>query len=345
MTVRNATTLGGTASNVKVAKVAHGLMLMTWTPTPTPDEQAFEAIRAGADLCPPGVKMIINSGEFYSPDMGPASLELLGRFFDKYPEYADKFFLSVKGGNKDHSFESDASAENLLRSVTACNEALRHKKRIDLFECARVDPKRPIEETIKNLKALVEQGLFDYIGLSEASADTLRRAHAVHPITSIEIEVSPWSMEEETKKVIATAAELGVTVSAYAPLGRGFLTGKFKSPEDLPKDDMRRQYTRFNNAEYFAHNMKLVDKLNSIAEKKGVTTPQLSIAWVASLHPTLVIPVAGSSHAKRTAENTSAGDIELTEEEKKEIWDVINGHEVKGDRYFGTDPKTVLLWG
>ncbi|KAI0086338.1 aldo/keto reductase [Irpex rosettiformis] len=344
-TLKTFTTLGGTASNVKVARVAHGLMLMTWTPHPVPDEQCFEAIKAGIDLCPPGVKMMLNSGEFYAHDFGTANLEMLSRFFEKYPEYADRCFLSVKGGKVPGKFDFDASVEGIKRSVNTCNEALRHKKHIDLFELARVDTSRPIEEAIRNLKTIIDEGLFDHIGLSEVNADTLRRANAVYPITAVEIEVSPWSMEEETKKVLATATELGVTVAAYAPLGRGFLTGKFKSIDDIPKDDMRSHHTRFKDPEIFAYNLQLVDKLKAIAEKKDVTAAQLSIAWVAALHPTLVLPLAGSSHPKRTIENALAGDIELSEEEKKQVWDIIDTFGFKGDRYDGRPPEQLRLWG
>ncbi|KAI0818943.1 aldo/keto reductase [Irpex lacteus] len=295
--IKNITTLGGTASNVKVAKVAHGLMMMTWTPTPVPDEQCFEAIKAGVDLLPPGVKMMLNSGEFYAQDFGTANLELLSRFFEKYPEYADKTFLSVKGGLDMSSGHLDfnGSLEGLKRSLNKCNAALRSKKHIDLYELARVDNNRPIEEVIRNCKTLVDEGLFDHIGLSEVNAETLKRANAVHPITAVEIEVSPWSIEEETKKVLATAAELGVTVAAYSPLGRGFLTGQIKTLDDLPQGDMRSRFTRFNNPEVFAHNLKLVDNLKAVAEKKGVTPAQLTLAWVANLHPRLVVPIPGSS--------------------------------------------------
>jgi pyridoxine 4-dehydrogenase len=129
-------------------------------------------------------------------------LYLISRFFKKYPEYADRTFLSIKGGlgSEAHDFNPDSSLQNLRRSVTAINEALGGAKRLDLFESARVDPKTPIEETIKNLKLLLDEGLFDYIGLSECRAETLKRAHAVHPITAVEIEVSLFSYEEETKK-------------------------------------------------------------------------------------------------------------------------------------------------
>lgn len=184
---------------------------------------------------------MVRSGEFYAQDLGPANLELLARFFDKYPEYAERTFLSVKvrvalaalcangltvsmscraapGRVKWWSTPRASkstmitrldqssplpdlhSTQNLRRSVTAVNAALRGTKRLDLFEPARVDVSRPIEDITRDLQALVKEGLFDHIGMSECSAETLRRANAVYPITAVEIEVSPWSYEEETKK-------------------------------------------------------------------------------------------------------------------------------------------------
>ncbi|KZT11235.1 Aldo/keto reductase [Laetiporus sulphureus 93-53] len=186
--------LGGTASNVKVAKVAHGLMRMTWSGTGLlPDEQCFEAIKAGVDALPPDVKMFLNSGEFYGPGESTANLELVSRFFEKYPD-----------------------PEDLRRSVDNINAALRGKKRMDLFQCARVDKNVPIENTIKTLVGLIEEGKFDHISMSECSAQSLRWAHAVHPISVVEIEISPWSYEEETKKVIATTKQLGIAVAGYS---------------------------------------------------------------------------------------------------------------------------------
>jgi pyridoxine 4-dehydrogenase len=195
----------------------HGIIDVSWTDKPIPDEQAFESIKAGIDALPQGVKAFLNGGmhccrrspillmltrfcpgEFYGPDR--SNLTLISRFFKKYPEYADRAFLSIKGGLADGKLAPDASPENLRRSVTAINEALDGAKRLDLFECARVDPNVSIEETVKSLKALIDEGLFDYIGLSETAADTLRRANKVHPIAAVEIEVSLWSYEEETKK-------------------------------------------------------------------------------------------------------------------------------------------------
>jgi len=122
----------------------------------------------------------------------------------------------------------------LRRCVDAINQHLRGFKRLDLFECARVDPKVPIEDQITTLAGLIKEGKFDYIGLSEANAATLARANKIYPIAAIEIEISPWSYEEEAKKVIATAKDLGVVVVAYSPLGRGFLTGQIKSRATCP---------------------------------------------------------------------------------------------------------------
>ncbi|KZT71694.1 Aldo/keto reductase [Daedalea quercina L-15889] len=346
MTTRNTAKLGGTASSVTVAKVAHGLMMMTLRAAgPVPDDQCFEAIKAGIDALPPGTKMLLNSGEFYANDFGTGNLELLARFFEKYPGYADKTFLSVKGGGKGIGKGlrgPDASPDNLRRSVDNINTALRGTKKLDLFECARVDPNVSVEDSIKTLVGLIKEGKFDHIGMSECSAASLRRGNSVHPIAAVEIEVSPWSYEEETKKVIATAQELGIAVVAYSPLGRGFLTGSIKSVDDLPENDIRRRLTRFGE-EYIKHNLTLVEALKAVAAKKGCTPGQLSIAWVGSLGPN-VIPLPGSSKKERTLENLAGGDVELTEADLAEINSIIAKHEVKGDRYFG-NPETAHLWG
>ncbi|KAG0705892.1 NADP-dependent oxidoreductase domain-containing protein [Suillus ampliporus] len=334
------TSLGGTASNITVGKVAHGLMMMTWTPEPVPDEQCFEAIKAGVDALPPGAKMFINGGEFYGQNFSTTNLEMIARFFEKYPDYADKTFLSVKGGVKPGPVPGpDGSPANLRRSVELINEKLRGTKRLDLFESARVDPKVSLEESIRALVELKKEGKLDHIGMSECSADSLRRGNAVHPIAAVEIEVSPWAYEEEAKKVIATAEELGVAVIAYSPLGRGFLTGQIKRLEDIPEGDIRRTLPRFQE-DNFKSNFAIVDALTAIAKRKNVTSAQLSIAWVASLGKH-VIPLPGSSHAKRTLENSAGGDVELSAEDLAEINSVINTAEIKGNRY----GHQAFLWG
>ncbi|KAG6333125.1 hypothetical protein ID866_5965 [Astraeus odoratus] len=332
--------LGGTASDVVVGKVAHGLMLMTWKEVPVPDEQCFEAIKAGIDALPPGVKMFLNGGEFYGHNLSTTNLELIARFFEKYPEYADRAFLSIKGGLERGGLQPDGSPANLRKSVETINEKLRGKKRLDLFQSARIDPNVPIEESIAALAELKKEGKLDHIGMSECSAASLRRGNAVHPISIVEIEISPWSYEEETKKVIATAKELGIAVAGYSPLGRGFLTGQIKRPEDIPAGDFRRNLPRFQE-DAMRHNFAIVDALSELAKKKNVSPAQLSIAWVGALGPH-VIPLPGSSHAKRTLENCGGGNIELTAEEIEEINKVVESVGVAGGRY-GAAAKD--LWG
>lgn len=336
--------LGGTASGITVNKVALGLMLLTWTPTPVPDEQAFEAIKAAIDHVPKDRKLLINSGEFYGgPKHYTANLELLSRFFAKYPELADRTFLSVKGGTSATEIHIvDSSPANLRRSVDAVLKALDGKKRLDMFECSRVDPKIPVETIMESLKALQAEGKFDHIGISEVSAETLKKANAVVGIAAVEIEVSPWSYEEETRKVIATAADLKIPVIAYAPLGRGFLTGQL-TKESLPEGDMRRMFARFQD-EAMAANQKIVDALGAIAQKKGISNAELSIAFVSNLGAH-VIPLPGSSKAHRVKQNLDAGNINLTEEDMKAIKDVLASVEVSGGRYFGKSKEQELLWG
>lgn len=323
---------------VKVLKVGHGLMLMTWKAIPVPDDQAFAAIKAGLDLVSPGEKVLLNSGEFYGFNPKTANLELLGRFFAKYPEYADRAFLSVKGGANLDTMTSDSSPENLRRSVENIIAALGGHKKLDLFECARVDPRVPIEDTITTLAGFIKEGLFTHIGLSEVSAATLRRAAKVHPIAAAEIEVSPWTYEEETRKVIAAAKELDVSVVAYSPMGSGFLTGAV-TLKHLDTLDIRNHLPRFQDDAYET-NKKFVDALSAISSRIGITNAKLCIAWVGSLGAH-VIPLPGSSAVSRTLENFSAADVKLSEEDLEEVEQAIRAHAIQGFRY----PPGVPVWG
>ncbi|EPT06153.1 hypothetical protein FOMPIDRAFT_83774 [Fomitopsis schrenkii] len=343
ITLKNTAKLGGTASHITVGKVAHGLMTMTMTASiQHPDEELFEAIKAGVDALPPGAKMVLNSAQFYGPPTDrTANLAMLSRFYEANPSYADKTILMVKGAVNIDTRKADNSMEYLRASVDACNAALRGTKKIDVFQSARVDFNRPIEEAIQNMVVLKEEGKFDHIGLSETKAETLRRAHAVHPISIVEIEVSIWSHEEKTKHVIETARELGVAIAGYSPLGHGVLTGQFNSLDDIPADDFRRHLSRFNK--YFDHNLANADAIRAFAEKKGITPAQLAIAWVAHLGPH-VLPLPGSSSKKRTLENLAGGDVTLTEEDLNEITKIMNKYPVEGHRYFGSD-EAAGLWG
>ncbi|KAI0643982.1 aldo/keto reductase [Trametes meyenii] len=335
------TKLGGTAKDVVVAKVAHGLMTMTMaTPEGVSDAQAFESIKSGIDALPPGAKMMLNSSEFYGYEWSLGNLELLARFFDKYPEHADKTFLSVKGGSGGKMGSIVCKRDNLRASVDKCLAALRGTKRIDLFQPARIDPEVSVEDTVRTLAEMVREGKFDHVGLSECRADTLRRGHAIHPISVVEIEVSPMSYEEETKKVIATAAELDIAVAAYSPLGHGLTTGAVKKADDLPGSFKKLDRV---SAENWDRNRSLIDALVRLAAQKGCTPAQLSIAWVGALGEK-VIPLPGSSRKERTLENLRGGDVELSAQDLAAVARVMGENPVQGHRYFGA-AVDLKLWG
>ncbi|GAB1517221.1 hypothetical protein RhiTH_000265 [Rhizoctonia solani] len=315
---------------------------MSWVPEPPSDEQSFASIKAGIEAAPPGAKVFLNSGEFYGNSPQTANLELLNRFFTKYPEYAERTFLSVKGAIivDERGFTPDCSEAGIERSINNTVEKLGPNKKLDLFEPARIDPKVPIEQTMATLNRYVQSGKIGSIGLSECSEATLTRASKVGKVAAVEIEVSLWTYEEETRKVIATARELGITVIAYSPLGRGFLTGKF-NPEGLSKQDHRSHIPRLQG-EAVKANMNLVKELGSIAKRKKVTLAQLCLAWVCSIGPH-VVPIPSSTRAERTLENFSAASIALTEEDHADINHALNLYPVSGARYSEGGMK--LVWG
>jgi len=315
--------LGGAASHVVVAKVAHGLMRMTWTQTPISDKEAFAAIKGGIDALPPDVKMFLNSAEFYGPGLSTANLELLARFFDKYPEYADRTFLSVKGGSVPGQLVADGSRENLRRSVRAILKALRGTKRLDLFVPGRLDSSYTIEHYARVLNEMVKEGKFDYIGLSTVGAGTIRRAHKVMSVVAVENEVSLQSYDQPTKDEISTCKELGIAIIAYSPLGRGLLTDRTKSRSDYGVGSLMRLFNRSQD--------DFVGALSTIANQKGITLAQLSIAWVGALGDHM-IPLPGSSNVKRTLENLHAGDVRLSVEDMAEIGKLLEKHRGKGTR-------------
>ncbi|HEY8725799.1 MAG TPA: aldo/keto reductase, partial [Gaiellaceae bacterium] len=183
---------------------------------------------------------------------------------------------------------------------------------IDLYYQHRVDRTTPIEETVGAMAELVEAGKVRYVGLSEASPDTIRRAHAVHPISALQSEYSLWSRDPE-EEVLPTVRELGIGFVAYSPLGRGFLSGAIRSLEDLAEDDYRRRNPRFQGAN-FQRNLDLADAVRAIADEKGVTPSQLALAWVLSRGDD-VVPIPGTKRRQYLEENAGAADVQLTSEE------------------------------
>jgi len=215
----------------------------------------------------------------------------------------------------------------------ACDASLKRLNvgHIDLYYQHRVDKRVPIEDTWGALKELVEVGKVRHLGISEAAPATIRRAHAVHPITAVQSEWSLWSRDVEDNGVLATVRELGIGFVAYSPLGRGFLTGEIRSVEDLDANDVRRGHPRFLG-ENFAKNLELVDRVKEIAQKKGVTPSQLALAWVLA-QGTDVVPIPGTKKIKYLDENIAALDVELSTEDLRVIDAAAPKGGTAGDRY------------
>ena len=201
---------------------------------------------------------------------------------------------------------------------------------IDLYYQHRVDPEVPIEDTVGAMAELVAAGKVKFLGLSEAGLQTIRRAHAVHPITALQTEYSLWSRDPEDE-ILATTRELGIGFVPYSPLGRGFLTGRYRSPGDLAEDDWRRHNPRFQG-ESFQKNLDLVDRLKEIANHKGATPAQLALAWVLAQDKDLV-PIPGTTKRSNLEMNVGATDIVLSEEDLARIDKVAPKGAASGLRY------------
>ncbi len=215
---------------------------------------------------------------------------------------------------------------------SACDASLKRLgiDTIDLYYQHRPDPNTPIEETVGAMAELVKAGKVRYLGLSEASADQIRRAHEVHPITALQTEYSLWTRDPEDE-ILDTCKELGITFVAYSPLGRGFLTGAIKSPEDFAEDDFRRGNPRFMG-ENFQKNLELVDAVQSMAESKGVTPAQLALSWL--LHRAdHIIAIPGTTKQHRFDENIGANDVNLSPEDMAFLDENLPVGAASGDRY------------
>lgn len=215
----------------------------------------------------------------------------------------------------------------------ACDASLRRLNidYIDLYYQHRVDVKVPIEDTWGALKALVEGGKVRHLGISEAAPATIRRANAVHPITAVQSELSLWSRDVEDNGVLATVRELGIGFVAYSPLGRGFLSGKFRTIDDLDANDSRRLHPRFQG-ENFVKNLELVERVKMIADEKGVTSSQLALAWVLAQGDDIV-PIPGTKNVKYLDENIAALEIELSADDLNRISEAAPIGATAGDRY------------
>src|SRR5689334_11068467 len=244
----------------------------------------------------------------------------------------DQIVLATKFGNvrnDDGSREVRGDAEYVRQACDASLDRL-GLDHVDLYYQHRVDSRVPIEETVGAMAELVEAGKVRHLGLSEASPETIRRAHAVHPITALQSEYSLWTRDPEDG-VLQTCRQLGIGFVPYSPLGRGFLTGKIRSPQDLEEDDFRRNNPRFQG-ENFQRNFDLVARVQEIAEETGHTAGQIALAWVLSRGED-VVPIPGTKRRRYLEENVEAIDIELTDEELERIEQAFPKGAAAGERY------------
>ncbi|MGH3102660.1 MAG: aldo/keto reductase [Gaiellaceae bacterium] len=221
----------------------------------------------------------------------------------------------------------DGSRSNVRRSIEGSLKRL-GTDHVDLYYLHRVDPGTPIEETVGEMARLVREGKVRHLGLSEASAGTLRRAHGVHPIAALQTEYSLWTRDVEAE-ILPTCRELGIGFVPYSPLGRGFLSGRFKSPDELDPDDFRRSGPRFQG-EALEHNLRLVAKVEELAAEKGCTAGQLALAWVLAQGED-VVPIPGTKRRTYLEENLAAADVVLSREDLARVDAEIPA--AAGDRY------------
>ena len=245
----------------------------------------------------------------------------------------DEAVIATKFGNErrpDGSWVGINGSPEYVRA--ACDGSLQRLgvDYIDLYYQHRVDRTVPIEDTAGAMAELVQAGKVRYLGLSEAGADTVRRAHAVHPISALQSEYSLWEREPETK-VFPVLEELGIGFVPYSPLGRGFLTGQLRSPEDFAADDFRRHSPRFQG-ENFTRNLELVDRVKELADQKGCTPAQLALAWLLA-QGEHIVPIPGTKNRERLRENLGALDVELTAEDLRRLDELAPAGVAAGDRY------------
>ncbi len=253
----------------------------------------------------------------------------------------DKFIIATKFGNvrgSDGSFLGvNGKPEYVKQACTASLKRLNIDV-IDLYYQHRVDPNVPIEETVGAMADLVKEGKVRFLGLSEAAPNTIRRAYKVHKITSLQTEYSLWTRDPEME-LLDLCQELGISFVAYSPLGRGFLSGRFKPDQELPENDYRKNHPRFQK-ENIEHNFKLVKQLEEIAKEKNCTTAQLALAWV--LHQRdYIVPIPGTKKIKYLEENAAAVDIKLSHAELKKINEAAPMGFTKGLRYAEQAMKAV----
>ena len=306
-----------------VSEIGLGCMGMSEFYGPGDEEESLKTIALALEL---GVTLL-DTADMYGPFTNE---KLVGKAI---AGKRDQVILATKFGNRrgeDGSFQGVSGTPEYVR--TSCDASLARLgvDHIDLYYQHRVDKTVPIEDTVGAMAGLVEAGKVRYLGLSEASAATIRRAHAVHPISALQSEYSLWSRDPEGD-ILDTLQELGIGFVPYSPLGRGFLTGQFQKPEDIPEGDFRRNNPRFQG-ENFTKNLKLVDEVKQMAAGKNITPGQLALAWVLN-RGTDFVPIPGTKRTKYLRENVGAVDVQLSADEMQRLDEIAPKGIAAGDRY------------
>jgi aryl-alcohol dehydrogenase-like predicted oxidoreductase len=311
--------------SLEVSALGLGCMGMSFGYGPGDDQESVATIQRALDL---GVTML-DTADMYGPWKNE---ELVGRAIAGRRDevvVATKFGQEITDDGKPTG-RANGTPEYVRKAVEGSLRRL-GLEHIDLYYQHRVDPTVPIEETFGALAELVAQGKVRHLGMSEAAPATIRRAHAVTPITALQTEYSLFSREPEDNDVLATVRELGIGFVAYSPLGRGFLSGAIRNVEDLPENDFRRGAPRFQG-ENFAKNLAVVDKVHQIAQRKGISPAQLALAWVLAQGRDIV-PIPGTKRRSYLESNVAAADVELTAEDLAAIDAVAPQGIAAGDRY------------